>query len=159
MLKHRHSFMSSRLLSQSFALFSLAICLALTGCIGGPTKKFTVADQPVTGKAFSRPIDDENLEFIFAFKNQGTEIVSFDYTIADQPNVPHIDAGGPNSGLIENLYPGAQIELKNPYKTNNVYLALGKVVVGKSTPEQIRTRYNLPKPEGGVIPIGDLPPL
>ena len=118
-----------------------------------------MTEVPVNARSFSRPIDDESLEYLVSFKNVGQEIVTFDYTLADIPKVPHVDAGGPNSGLIENLYPGAQVEIKNPFKTTNIYISMGKVVVGKLTPEAVKARYNFSNAPAPLIPTLDIPSI
>jgi hypothetical protein len=136
----------------------VASCLT-TGCVGGMSKRFRITNAPIQAQSISKSADEEALNFFVTFKNMGQDVISFDYTIADAPNIPHVDSAGPNSGLIENLYPGALVELKNPFKTNNVYLALGKITVGKMTPDAVKSHYNVASATASVIPATELPPF
>ncbi|MBL9129892.1 MAG: hypothetical protein JNG86_01740, partial [Verrucomicrobiaceae bacterium] len=121
---------------------------------------------PVTWRGVSEVVDEEIVNHTVKFRNTGSQIVSFDYTIVDDGSVPHVDAGGPNSGLVENLYPGAEVQVKNPWKHDDVILQLGRVTYGKRTSEQLAKVYKpwsvtpaasmaSPASGGGLLP----PPL
>lgn len=86
--------------------------------------------------------EDSPLEYSLRFRNRGKEVVSFDYTIADRRGVPHIDREGPNSGMVANLYPGAEIDMPNPPKRRNVYLSYGKMTFGKRTQAELDALYH-----------------
>jgi hypothetical protein len=109
--------------------------------------------------------DEETLDYSVKFRNVGREIMSFDYTIADEPGVPHVDSLGPRSGLVENLYPGDEVEVPNPTKEMTVWATLGTVSYGKRTKDELASiykpdQYRPPGLEGG--PEGDaalVPPL
>ena len=82
------------------------------------------------------------MEHTVKFRNVGTSIISFDYTISDEPGVPHTDAEGPNSGVVENLYPGAEASVKNPIQDEKgVYVVLGKVVHGRKAADEITRAF------------------
>lgn len=115
------------------------------------TSRVTFPDTTVSYQAVSEMVDEETIEHTVKFRNVGNQVVSFDYTIADEPGVPHTDAEGPNSGLVENLYPGAEVSVKNPTKSmRHVYVVLGKVSYGKRSSEQLAKQY---KP-GSVVAQG-----
>lgn len=89
-------------------------------------------NQPIAVQVASKYVDDDSPpEYTIRFRNLGPQIVSFDYTIADQPGVPHIDRDGPNSGFIGNHYPGAEVEIPNPLKRSRVWVTLGTISYGK----------------------------
>lgn len=81
------------------------------------------------------------VEYTLLFRNNGRDIASFDYTVSDRPAVPHVDKEGPNSGLIENLYPGAEIEVPNPVGRMAVHVTLGTVTYGKRGKEELTSIY------------------
>lgn len=119
-------------------------------------------DTPVSYQMVSEVIDEETIEHRVRFRNVGQDVVSFDYTLCDTPGVPHIDCLGPNSGLVENLYPGAQVEVKNPVKKNKgTYVILGRVTHGKRNSQELAKMYkpSTLKPEtpaagaGGPLPM------
>lgn len=158
------------LLIMHFNKFPLAtICLAAailvsgTSCQTYKTRKVVFKNHPIALYVISEVVDEETLEYSVKFRNVGREVVSFDYTIADEEGVPHVDAEGPNSGLVENLYPGAEVKVKNPNETMSVYVTLGKVTYGKRPQEEIKGIYNpaslvpseLPgmPVDGGLIPL------
>lgn len=100
--------------------------------------------------------EDSPLENEILFRNLGREVMSFDYTIGDEPGVPHIDMDGPNSGLVENLYPGEEREVPNPSNLKAVYPALGRITRGKKSPEELDALYNpnpKPKDEGPELAL------
>jgi hypothetical protein len=142
---------------------SVAVLIAGTSCQTYKTRKVTFKNHPIALYVISEVVDEETLEYSVKFRNIGREVVSFDYTIADEEGVPHVDAEGPNSGLVENLYPGAEVKVENPNETMTVYVTLGKVTYGKRPQEEIKGIYNpdsfapteaqgMPV-DGGLIPL------
>jgi len=102
----------------------------------------TFPNAPVSYQTVSTTVDEETIEHTVKFRNVGSQVLSFDYTIADEPGVPHMDAEGPNSGLIENLYPGAEASVKNPTKSmKNAFVVMGRVTYGKRSSEQLAKQY------------------
>ncbi len=120
---------------------SILIAALLSGCANLYTKRIIFKNHPIAVRVGSKVIDEESVEYFVAFRNVGRDILSFDYTIADEPGVPHIDRDGPNSGLVENLYPGAEVEVKNPRNNMAIWATIGTVVYGKKTPEEIEAIY------------------
>lgn len=137
-------------------VISLAV---LTGCKTVESTRVVYQDAPVSYQFVSDVIDEETIEHSVKFRNIGTEIISFDYTITDDPAVPHIDCLGPNSGLVENLYPGAEVMVKNTQRSSDVVgivpsavaarntgiqVVLGRLTYGKRTSDELARSY---KPE------------
>ncbi len=124
-------------------LFLFSACaLTLAACQTISTERVAVPNTPVSYQFVSEMLDEETIEHTVKFRNIGNEVVSFDYTIADEPGVPHLDCLGPNSGLVENLYPGAEVEVKNPVKSlKGTFITLGRVTYGKRTGEQLAKQY------------------
>ncbi len=149
---------------------SLAACVAsglllvfLTGCTTLYTKRIQFENHPIAVRVKSEIIDEENLLYSVVFRNTGREIVSFGYTIADEEDVVHVDVEGPNSGLIENLYPGAEVEVESPIQRIALHVTLGTVVYGKQSSEKI-SQFFRPRPpssggDGGFSDAGGLPTL
>lgn len=105
-------------------------------------KRTDFQDPEITTWVWGKYIDEDSpLEYYVKFRNQSKTIVSFDYTIADKPNVPHLDRNGPNSGFIANLYPGAEVAIPNPWKRRDVMVKLGKITRGKRPLDQLNTMY------------------
>ena len=127
---------TSRLFFLALAIGALASCKTIT------SERYAFADVPVSYQLVSDMIDEETIEHTVKFRNLGSQIVSFDYTIGDEPGIPHVDCLGPNSGLIENLYPGAEAQVKNPVKSmKGVYVTMGRTTYGKKTSEQLAKMY------------------
>ena len=127
---------------RALLLFAAAAVL-VTGCASLYQKRVTFRNHPVAVRVVSKYIDEDTpLEYNVAFRNIGREVMSFDYTISDEPGVPHVDKHGPNSGLIENLYPGAEVELPNPTKRKHIWATLGTVTYGKLSKEDIQRIYS-----------------
>jgi hypothetical protein len=143
------------------ALIALAAILALQGCTTLISKRIRFEGQPVLAKIKSVIIDEDTLKHTVIFRNIGREIVSFDYTVCDGNERVHVDADGPDSGLIENLYPGAEVEIDNPKKKSGVNVVLGTVVHGKQTKEQIAAlfRPGTPRESSGAALDAGLPTL
>jgi hypothetical protein len=119
-----------------------AAALAVVSCKTVTTERVTFPNTPVAYQLVSDMVDEETLEHTVKFRNVGTSIISFDYTISDEPGVPHTDAEGPNSGVIENLYPGAEASVKNPIQDEDgVYVVLGKVVHGRKAADEITRTF------------------
>lgn len=153
-------------LNKSF-LVTMALTVVVlvlgTSCQTYKTRKVMFKNHPIALYVISEVVDEETLEYSVKFRNIGREVLSFDYTIADEDGVPHVDAEGPNSGLVENLYPGAEVKVENPNETMSVYVTLGKVTYGKRPQEEIKGIYNpasfaptetqgMPV-DGGLIPL------
>jgi hypothetical protein len=143
----------------------LASSALLASCNIIQSKQIPVANTPVTWRYVTEVIDEEIIQHSIKFRNIGQEVVSFDYTIVDVGGVPHVDAGGPNSGLIENLYPGAEQQVKNPLKGDAESVNLGRLTFGKRSSEQLAKTY---KPwsltpgsstpsGGGLLPLPEPP--
>lgn len=151
--------MSLRLITLGFAALALASCKTVT------SDRFAFQNEPVSYQLVSDMVDEETIEHSVKFRNLGQQVVSFDYTIADEPGIPHVDCLGPNSGLVENLYPGAEAQVKNPIKSmRGVYVTLGKVSYGKRTSEQLAKQYKpgtlVPASStGGGLPMPVLEPV
>jgi len=119
------------LVSVAFVLFAASSCKTLR------TKRIAFDQHPIAARVTSEIVDEETLRYRVVFRNTGTEVISFGYTIGDEPGVVHIDTEGPNSGLVENLYPGAEVEVDNPFDEIAVWITLGRVVYGKQPSQQI----------------------
>lgn len=122
-------------------LAALAFFGALVSCHTVESKRMQFPEQPIAVKVINKVIDEDTLEYGIKFRNTGNDVVSFDYTISDEPGVPHVDADGPNSGLIENLYPGAEIEVKNTLNRMAVFVTHGRVTHGKKTSSELLAIY------------------
>lgn len=98
--------------------------------------------HPVALKVNAKYVDEDSpLEYTITFRNVGREVMSFDYTVADERGVPHVDREGPNSGLVANLYPGATAEVPNPLGKRRVWVTLGTVTYGKRTQADVDALY------------------
>ncbi len=137
---------------------SLLLTTLASGCQSLYVKRVKFENHPIAVRVLNKVVDDERVEYTVVFRNVGREVVSFDYTIADEPGVPHIDSQGPNSGLIENLYPGSEVEVENPTGKMAVWITLGEVVYGKRDKEMIQQVFK-PGQAGGNSEELDLPPL
>ncbi len=143
-------------------LCALAAAAALTSCKTITSDRVVFPNTSIAYQTVSEMVDEETIEHTVKFRNVGQEVVSFDYTIADEPGVPHMDCLGPNSGLVENLYPGAEAEVKNPVKDSGVYVVLGRVTYGKRSSEQLAKQYKpstLLPASGGPASSSPLPIL
>jgi hypothetical protein len=119
-----------------FAAGLLAV-IFFSGCSTVYTKRIHFDGHPIAARVKSEAIDDELLRYSVVFRNTGCQSISFDYTIGDEPGVVHIDSDGPNSGSVENLYPGAEVEVENPVQRIAVWITIGKVVHGKRPSREI----------------------
>ncbi|MEM8953706.1 MAG: hypothetical protein AAGD22_06110 [Verrucomicrobiota bacterium] len=120
-----------------------ASTVILSSCASLYTRHITFERHPVAVRVKSEVIhEDEPLEYSVVFRNVGREIMTFDYTIGDEPDIPHVDKDGPNSGLIENLYPGQEIEVENPMNKMTIWATLGTVTYGKQTRQMIEKIYD-----------------
>jgi hypothetical protein len=143
----------------------LAISALLSSCTVIESRQVPVTNTPVTWRQVTEVIDEEVVQHSIKFRNIGQEVVSFDYTIVDAAGVPHVDAGGPNSGLVENLYPGAEQQVKNPLKGDAHSVTLGRMTYGKRTSEQLAKTYKpwsiIPASSspvgGGLLPLPEPP--
>lgn len=148
-------------MTRFFASAALASSLLFTSCTIWHTRPIAFENHPVSMRGVSTVIDEEKIEYSVKFRNTGREVLSFDYTLADRPDVPHIDSEGPNSGLIENLYPGAEIEVPNPMQRRTVFATLGTVTYGKKPKDELTRIYKQsgPAPAGAAAMDGLLPPV
>jgi hypothetical protein len=120
----------------------LTLSLLLANCKTVTSDLYTLPNSPVSFQFVSDMVDEETIENTVKFRNSGGQIINFDYTIADDPNVPHTDAEGPNSGVVENLYPGAEISVKNPNKRmKDTYVIVGKISYGRKSADEIVKLY------------------
>lgn len=157
--------MSASLLKlTTLACTALVLALSVTSCVTYRTRKVVFQNHPIAMYVVSEVIDEEIIEYSVKFRNVGREVLSFDYTIADEGGVPHVDAEGPNSGLVENLYPGAEVKVDNPTQSLAVWATLGRVTYGKRPKEELSVIYapgsfvptenSLGTPvDGGLIPL------
>ena len=135
----------------------------LASCETYRTRKVVFKNHPIALYVVSEVVDEESIDYSVKFRNVGREVLSFDYTIADEGGVPHVDAQGPNSGVVENLYPGAEVKVDNPTESMKVWVTLGKVTYGKRPKEELKSIYQpddftLPTTgTGGVIDGGLIP--
>lgn len=144
-------------------LLLASLLLAGVSCQTYRTRKVVFKNHPIALYVVNELVDEETIEYSVKFRNIGREVLSFDYTIADEGGVPHVDAEGPNSGVVENLYPGAEVKVDNPTESMKVWVTLGKVTYGKRPKEEIGNIYNpsvfnlseLPSGpiDGGLIPL------
>jgi len=118
-----------------------AIPMLLAACHTVESKRLQFPDQPIAVRVINKIIDEDTLEYAIKFRNTGNDVISFDYTISDEAGVPHVDADGPNSGLIENLYPGAELEVKNPLNKMAVFVTHGRVTHGRKTSSELQAIY------------------
>ncbi len=121
--------------------FLAAASLLLISCKTVTTERVVFPHAPVAYQFVSEIIDEETLDHTVKFRNVGTSIISFDYTISDEPGVPHTDAEGPNSGVVENLYPGAEASVKNTMKSQHAFIVLGKVTHGRKSADELTRLY------------------
>jgi hypothetical protein len=131
----------------------LSASLLLSACTVMESKQVVVPHAPVTWRHVTEVVDEEVVMHSVKFRNIGSEVVSFDYTIVDVAGVPHVDAGGPNSGLVENLYPGAEVQIKNPLKGDAEDVVLGRMTYGKRKSEDLAKTY---KP-WSITPASSMP--
>ena len=142
----------------SLPLVCLLACAA-TSCSTLYTRRIEFKKHPIALRVENKVVDEETIEYVVKFRNTGREVVSFDYTIADEGGVPHVDSDGPNSGFIPNLYPGVEVEVKNPTKKLGIWATLGTVTYGKRTSEELAKIYKPDKPAGvpgegtGLLPM------
>jgi hypothetical protein len=139
------------------ALLVASLSLGLNSCETYKTKRVTFKNHPIALYVVSKVIDEERVDYSVKFRNIGKEVLSFDYTLADEAGVPHVDSQGPNSGLVENLYPGSEVEVPNPTKRMTVFATLGTVSYGKKGKPEISAIYQ--PGSGGGAGAADVPSL
>jgi hypothetical protein len=122
--------------------FSLILILGISACTTMQSKRIVFEKHPIALRVVSTVVDEEKIVYTIKFRNVGREIVSFDYTIADEAGVPHVDKFGPNSGFVEKLYPGAEVQVPNPMEKMAVFVTLGTVTYGKRTSEELDHVYH-----------------
>lgn len=128
---------------RAFLVGSLILVLScvVTSCETYRTRKVVFKNHPIALYVVSELVDEETIDYSVKFRNVGREVLSFDYTIADEAGVPHVDSEGPNSGMVENLYPGAEVKVENPTESMKVFVTLGKVTYGKRPTSEIKGIY------------------
>ncbi len=137
--------------------------LTLASCETYRTRKVTFQNHPIALYVVSEVVDEESIDYSVKFRNVGREVLSFDYTIADEGGVPHVDSQGPNSGVVENLYPGAEVKVSNPTESMKVWVTLGKVTYGKRPKDELKSIYQpddftmAPSGAGGPVDGGLIP--
>lgn len=127
--------------ARTLTLATVSLIGALVSCHTVESKRLQFPEQPIAVKVINKVIDEDTLEYAIKFRNTGNDVISFDYTISDEPGVPHVDADGPNSGLVDNLYPGAELEVKNPLNRMAVFVTHGRVTHGKKTASELQAIY------------------
>lgn len=135
-------------------LLAAALLVAGVSCQTYRTRKVVFKNHPIALYVVNELVDEETIEYSVKFRNIGREVLSFDYTIADEAGVPHVDAEGPNSGVVENLYPGAEVKVDNPTESMKVWVTLGKVTYGKRPKDELKGIYD---PAGAFAPPDGLP--
>lgn len=125
-----------------FGAILISFTFALTSCETYRTRKVVFKNHPIALYVVSELVDEETIDYSVKFRNVGREVLSFDYTIADEAGVPHVDSEGPNSGVVENLYPGAEVKVENPTESMKVFVTLGKVTYGKRPNTEIKGIYS-----------------
>ncbi|MBE7498326.1 MAG: hypothetical protein HS117_25595 [Verrucomicrobiaceae bacterium] len=142
------------------------VSAAFVSCTVMESKPVALTGTPVTWRHVSEIVDEEIVQHSVKFRNIGQQVVSFDYTLVDDAYVPHMDAAGPNSGLVENLYPGAEVQVKNPLKGDAVTVQVGRVTYGKRSSEQLAKTYkpwtitpasSASPAAGGILPLPEPP--
>ena len=139
------------------ALICATALAGMTACQTYSTKRVVFKNHPIAVYVVNKVVDEETIEYGAKFRNVGREILSFDYTLADEPGVAHVDGEGPNSGLVENLYPGAEVEVKNPLNRLAIHATLGVVTYGKKTKDELNAIYHADKT--GQSAVDGLPPV
>lgn len=147
-------------------LLLLASGVSLVSCESYSTRRVEFKNHPIALYVVSKiSEDEETLDYTVKFRNVGREILSFDYTLADEPGVPHVDSLGPRSGMVENLYPGDEVQVPNPTKEMTIWATLGTVTYGKRSKDELSSIYKPDeyRPPGlDGAPMGDpalVPPL
>lgn len=120
----------------------LSLVLAFAGCTTISTKRVVFDRHPIGVQVVNTVVDEEVIIYTVKLRNVGRDIMSFDYTISDEPGIPHVDQFGPNSGLIRNLYPGEEREIENPFNRMAVHVTLGNVTYGKKLDGELEAVYN-----------------
>ena len=138
--------------SAVFAVFFGLVGL-ISSCTTIQTKRIVFENHPIALRVVNTVVDEETIEYTIKFRNVGRDIVSFDYTVSDEEGVPHVDKFGPNSGFVDKLYPGAEIEVPNPMKRMAVFVTLGAVTYGKRSSVELDQIYHPDKflGEGGSL--------
>ena len=123
-------------------LAAIVTLAGLCSCETYSTRRVEFKNHPVALFVVNKVSEDEeSLEYTVKFRNVGREILSFDYTLSDEPGVPHVDSLGPRSGLVENLYPGDEVEVPNPTNRMTIWATLGTVSYGKRTKDDLAAIY------------------
>lgn len=153
-----------RLVVPAILTLGLGACVTRDGQAVSRNQK-VYKNHPIAVRIHSKYIDEDSpLEYTIHFRNAGRDVVSFDYTVADQPNVPHVDRDGSDSGFVANLYPGATIEVVNPKKIKRVWVTLGTITYGRRTTADLDAIYRTnmvlagQQPTAGVAPEASLMP-
>jgi hypothetical protein len=133
------------------SLLRLALCILLVSLLSSCVIRDNQAmsrnlrvypRHPISVRIHSKVIDEESpMEYTIRFRNVGRQVASFDYTVADQRGVPHVDRDGPDSGFVANLYPGAEVEVVNPKKAKRVWVTLGTITYGRKTNPELDAIY------------------
>jgi hypothetical protein len=149
------------MLLRILSVTALAACLS--SCVtrdGQPVSRNqkVYKNHPIAVRIFSKYIDEDSpMDYTVHFRNAGRQVLSFDYTVSDQPNVPHVDRDGPDSGFVANLYPGAVVEVPNPKKIKRVWVTIGTVTYGRKTTAELdavyRTTATLAAEQGPATPL------
>jgi hypothetical protein len=133
------------------SLLRLACCIllvsSLCSCVTRDNQAISrnlrvYPQHPISVRIHGKVIDEDSpMEYTVRFRNVGRQVASFDYTVADQRGVPHVDRDGPDSGFVANLYPGAEVEVVNPKKVKRVWVTLGTITYGRKTNPELDAVY------------------
>jgi arginine utilization protein RocB len=113
-------------------LFAVLVLTAISAC---------VHNDPHTRNIIKTDLRNKDGKLVAIFRNTGRQVVSFDYTLADKGNVVHVDADGPNSGLVSNLYPGEDREVSHPSQKSIIWPKIGAVTYGRRSIEELERIY------------------
>lgn len=101
-----------------------------------------VHNDPHARNVVRTKLRNEDGKLVVLFRNVGRQVVSFDYTIADQANIPHVDSEGKNSGLIMNLYPGEERPTQDyPMQKSVIWPKIGTLTYGRRSFEDLEKLY------------------
>jgi hypothetical protein len=116
-----------------------------------------VHNDPHARNVVHTKLRNEDGKLVVIFRNVGRQVVSFDYTIADKPTVPHVDSEGKNSGLVANLYPGEERPMQDyPMQKSIIWPKIGTLTYGRRSMDQLEKMYrplSAQKP-GALDPAG-----
>ncbi len=101
-----------------------------------------VHNDPKSSKVVRTKLRNQDGKLVVLFRNEGRQVVSFDYTIADKSTVPHVDSEGKNSGLVMNLYPGEERPAEDyPMQKSIIWPKIGTITYGRKSMDDLEKMY------------------